>query len=196
MTTFYLALTLTGGLLLLLGVTSGLIKRDLYVSEPLVALFVGVLIGPAVLGLLRVAEWGDPVVIVREAARVTLAISLIGLALRLPKRYLTEHWRPLLVVYGVIMPLMWLSSSLLVYLILPLGPLVALLIARGAHPDRPGGRLVYRLRKAGRGQHPHSLAEPALYRVRAERRARAAAGYIAHLAAESRPWRRPTSVAR
>ena len=46
MTPLYTALTLIGGLLLLLSVTSGLIKSDLYLSEPLVALLLGVLVGP------------------------------------------------------------------------------------------------------------------------------------------------------
>ncbi len=137
MTSFYTALTLIGGLLLLLGVTSGLIKRDLYLSEPLVALLLGVLIGPGVLGFIQVANWGDETVVLQEAARFTLAISLMGVALRLPRRYIFENWRPLGVLLGAIMPLMWLVSSLLVYLILPLPPLVALLVGAALTPTDP-----------------------------------------------------------
>ena len=45
------ALAVVGGLVLVIGLLSGLIRRSL-LSEPLVALLAGVLLGPAALGLL------------------------------------------------------------------------------------------------------------------------------------------------
>lgn len=93
MTPFYTALTLIGGLLLLLSVTSCLIKSDLYLSKPLIALLLGVLVGPNALGLIRVSNWGDETTVLREAARLTLAVSLMGVALRLPQRYIAQNWR-------------------------------------------------------------------------------------------------------
>ena len=51
----YVSLAAVGGLLLLLGVVGGLLKERTPISEPLIALLAGVLIGPAALGLLDLA---------------------------------------------------------------------------------------------------------------------------------------------
>jgi sodium/hydrogen antiporter len=62
----YVSLAAVGGLLLLLGVLGGLLKERTPISEPLIALLVGVLIGPAALGLLDLAELGDETLILEE----------------------------------------------------------------------------------------------------------------------------------
>jgi len=131
-----IALAAVGGLVLLLGLLSGLIRRSI-LSEPLVALLVGVLLGPAALGLLDPAGWGSRETILEEAARLTLAISLMGVALRLPRREPLKEWRSLAILLGVVMPLMWLTSGLLVYLILGVPLLVALLVGAVVTPTDP-----------------------------------------------------------
>lgn len=131
------ALATVGGLLLVLGVTTGLVKGRLYVSEPLLALSFGVAIGPAVIGLLDLADWGDQFLVLEEVARLTLAITLIGVALRLPEGYMLREWRSLAVLLGVLMPLMWLVSGLLTYLILGVPFLVALLVGAIVTPTDP-----------------------------------------------------------
>ena len=62
----YVSLAAVGGLLLLLGVLGGLLKERTPVSEPLIALLAGVLIGPAALGLLDLAELGNETLILEE----------------------------------------------------------------------------------------------------------------------------------
>jgi NhaP-type Na+/H+ or K+/H+ antiporter len=66
----YVSLAAVGGLLLLLGMLGGVIKERTPVSEPLIALLVGVLIGPAALGLLDLADLGNQTLILEEAALV------------------------------------------------------------------------------------------------------------------------------
>jgi NhaP-type Na+/H+ or K+/H+ antiporter len=85
------ALVAVGGLVLVLGLLSGLIRRSI-LSEPLVALLAGVLLGPTALGLLDPADWGNQETILEQAARLTLAISLMGVALRLPRREPFRDW--------------------------------------------------------------------------------------------------------
>ena len=131
-----LALLVVGGLILVIGLLSGLVRRSL-LSEPLLALLIGVLLGPYTLGLLDVAGWGDQETILEQAARLTLAIGLMGVALRLPKGEPFRRWRTLAVLLGLVMPLMWLASGLLVYLILGLPFWVALLVGAVVTPTDP-----------------------------------------------------------
>jgi sodium/hydrogen antiporter len=102
----YVSLAAVGGLLLLLGMLGGVIKERTPVSEPLIALIAGVLIGPAALGVLDLADLGDQTLILEEAALVTLGVALVGVALRLPVGYASRNWRLLFVLLGIVMPLM------------------------------------------------------------------------------------------
>ena len=133
----YVSLAAVGGLLLLLGMLGGLLKERTPVSEPLIALLAGVLIGPAALGLLDLAELGNEALILEEAALVTLGIALVGVALRLPVGYASDNWRLLVVLLGIVMPLMWIVSGLLVYLILGLPFWVSVLIGAIITPTDP-----------------------------------------------------------
>ena len=133
----YVSLAAVGGLLLLLGVLGGLLKERTPVSEPLIALLAGVLIGPAALGLLDLAKLGDETLILEQAALVTLGIALVGVALRLPVGYASGNWRLLVVLLGILMPLMWVVSGLLVYLILGLPFWVSVLVGAIITPTDP-----------------------------------------------------------
>src|ERR671910_3207073 len=110
----YISLAAVGGLLLLLGVVGGLLKERTPISELLIALLAGVLIGPSALGLLDLAALGNETLILEEAALLTVGIALVGVALRLPVGYASSNWRLLVVLLGILMPLMWIVSGLLV----------------------------------------------------------------------------------
>src|SRR5919112_6358505 len=133
----YVSLAAVGGLLLLLGMLGGILKERTPVSEPLIALIAGVLIGPAALGLLDLADIGDQTLILEEAALVTLGIALVGVALRLPVGYSSSNWRLLVVLLGIVMPLMWIVSGLLVYLILGFPFWVSVLVGAIITPTDP-----------------------------------------------------------
>lgn len=100
----FVALAAVGGLLLLLGMFAGLIHEKGVLSEPLFALAAGVLIGPAALDLADLAHFGDPQTILEYAALATLAVALMGVALRLPARYSLRNGGLLLVLLGLLMP--------------------------------------------------------------------------------------------
>src|SRR5215210_5590343 len=133
----YLSLAAVGGLLLLLGLLGGLLKERTPVSEPLIALLAGVLIGPAAFGVLDLADLGDQTLILEEAALVTLGVALVGVALRLPVGYSRRNWRLLLVLLGIVMPLMWIVGGLLVYLIVGVPFWVAVLLGAIVTPTDP-----------------------------------------------------------
>ena len=77
--------------------------RRLPVSEPLFALLVGVVLGPALLGVVDV---NDRVVepLLLEGSRLLLAGSVMAAALRFPASSLPTVVRPVLILLGLVMP--------------------------------------------------------------------------------------------
>lgn len=120
-------LAAVGGLVLLLGLLSRPVDRSV-LSPPLLAFCLGAALSPYGFALLDPARWGDPHHLIEEAARVTLGISLMGIALRLPARFIFRQWRPLAVLLIIGMPAMFLVSSLLSAWTLGLPLLMALLV--------------------------------------------------------------------
>ena len=102
---------------LVLGLSSGYIKNRLSVSEPLIALLVGVALGPYGSDLLDAAAFGlqDPLVLLEYGALITLALSVMGAALRLPKHYVRDHWRELAAILTLGMLSMALVSGLIAW---------------------------------------------------------------------------------
>lgn len=136
MSTINIALLTVGGLVLLIGLFSEPLKRS-FLSVPMVSLLAGVLIGPAVLGILDPADWGAQTTILEQAARLTVAISLMEIALRLPKGYPLSRWHSLLVMLGPVMALMFVASGLLAYAVLGLSFWAAMLIGAVVTPTDP-----------------------------------------------------------
>lgn len=122
-----IALTAVASMVLVLGILSKPLKRS-YVSMPLLALAFGIVLSPQGLDWLDLKYWGKPELILEQAARVTLAMGLMGAALRLPRFFAQQHWRSLAVLLGLAMPLMWLASSALIYGVLDISLLLALVI--------------------------------------------------------------------
>ena len=132
-----IALVAVGAVVLVVGLLSNLFRSS-FISTPMVALLAGILLGPTMFGLLVPADWGSQEgTILEQATRLTLAISLMGVALRLPERFPFRDWRSMAVLLGLVMPFMWLASGLLVYLILGLPLLAALLVGAVITPTDP-----------------------------------------------------------
>lgn len=126
-------------LLLLMGATSGLVNSRLWISEPLACALFGVLIGPLALGLLTLDPAHDPQAraFLREAARVTLAITVLAAAIRLPRGWMRGHWRGLGVALGPGMLLMWAAGTLVTAWSFGLPWMVCLLVGAIIAPTDP-----------------------------------------------------------
>jgi NhaP-type Na+/H+ or K+/H+ antiporter len=132
-----IALAAISLLILVVGLVSKPIRQS-YVSDGVIALLIGILMSPFLLGWLDVTSWwGNKETFIEEAARLTLAIGLMGVALRLPKGYVPRQWKSLAVVLGLVMPLMWVISGLLVWWIFDLPFWVAMLIGAIVTPTDP-----------------------------------------------------------
>ena len=136
MTEFYLVVLVIGGSVLLLGIFSDLLKRW-GIPDALLVLLLGVALGPQGMALLNPKDWGDSDIIVEQASRLALAVGLMGVALRIPPDFLTRNWRSLAVVLVLGMVWMWVSSSLLVGLIVGLPLWTALLAGAIITPTDP-----------------------------------------------------------
>jgi NhaP-type Na+/H+ or K+/H+ antiporter len=111
--------------------------RSLPLSEPLVALLVGVVLGPQVMGALEVPslteEWGH----LHEASRLLLALSVLAVALRYPSEAVRQRWRPVALLLLVVMPLMAVTTAALSSAVLGVGLGAAVLLGAALAPTDP-----------------------------------------------------------
>ena len=88
---------------------STFIRNRLHLSEPPLALILGIILGPKCLNVLspntRGADgtdagwgWGDDVV--QEVTRVIVGIQVFATAVELPKYYFHRHWRSVGILLG------------------------------------------------------------------------------------------------
>ena len=127
---------LVGGTILLLGLGSKWLAKS-PVPPTVIALVIGIVVGPEVLDLIDLADLGDEAAIREKAARLTLGIGLVGVALRVPRAYPRGNWRAMILLIGLGMVVMWAISTLLVYLILDLPFWLAALIGAIVTPTDP-----------------------------------------------------------
>lgn len=131
----HLGYALVGALSVLLAFGSSRI-RYLPVSEPLLALLLGVLAGPRVLGLIDLPDAERPGLTL-EAARLLLAVSLMAVALRYPTRDLRPLLRPVTMLLVLAMPAMAAVTWGLGVLILGLPIALAALLGACLTPTDP-----------------------------------------------------------
>lgn len=128
MTWLPLTLAVVGVTGLLLALVSGPMQRSLPFSEALVALVLGVLAGPAVLGLVTIEDDLRDVLLL-EGSRALLAASVMAAALRFPTPTFRGVLGPTLLLLAVAMPAAALLTGLSA---LALGVPVALALLIGA----------------------------------------------------------------
>ncbi|MCZ2860435.1 cation:proton antiporter domain-containing protein [Blastococcus sp. VKM Ac-2987] len=129
-------LTAAGALALVAAAWSERIRR-LPVSEPLLALGIGVVLGPAVLGVLPLPDLLAEHAWLHTAARLLLAVSVMSVALRYPFHVARARWRPVLLLLAVVMPAMAVVTAGLAALTLGVGLGVAALIGAALTPTDP-----------------------------------------------------------
>jgi sodium/hydrogen antiporter len=134
---FATALAVVGFLVLLVSLLSGVLQH-VPLSRPLVALIAGAAVGPLALAWLDPAEWTDTIpLLVERIALLTMGIAVMAVALRLRRNYLREHWKTLVFLLLVIMPLMTALTALLAWSFLSLSFWYALLLGAILTPTDP-----------------------------------------------------------
>ena len=107
------------------------------VSEPLIALAGGVVLGPAVLGVLDVPDILAEQSTLHSGAEILLAVSVMGVALRYPFSAIRGHWRRLALLLVVVLPAMALVSTGLAMWALGVPFALALLFGTAICPTDP-----------------------------------------------------------
>lgn len=125
-----------GALGVLVAALSARIRR-LPLSEPLLALVVGVLLGPEVFGALPLPPITAEQGVVHDATRVLLVISVIGVALRYPFGSVRSQLRPVVILLLVALPAMALISTGLTAGILGVALGAALMLGTAICPTDP-----------------------------------------------------------
>ncbi|HYH29247.1 MAG TPA: cation:proton antiporter, partial [Pseudonocardia sp.] len=129
-------LALFAASVLVLGLASRLLKRHA-LSPVLLALAIGALVGPDVLG------WVDPAAAVgrtrllEEVARVALALGVADIALQVTRDDLRRSARRIALLLTVVMVAMWLVTAGGAWLLLGLPLTVALLLGAALTPTDP-----------------------------------------------------------
>lgn len=105
----------------LLMIISGSVYKKLQsssITEPFLALALGISLGPDVLNVIKSAPPEEEFKVLKTACEFTIAIALMATALRLPQHFFRRNATTLssLVILGMV--LMWLLSSAVIYMIL------------------------------------------------------------------------------
>jgi len=138
----HLTFLLLSGFLISYTLFAKFIRNRLHLSEPPIALLVGIILGPRVLNWLNPNEsggggwgWGDDVI--QETTRVILGIQVFTIGVELPKYYASRHWRSVGMLLGPVMTFGWLISALFVWLLFKTDAATALTVAACLTPTDP-----------------------------------------------------------
>lgn len=129
-------LVVVGLALLAIGVASRMLKR-LLLTNVLVAMVVGVVLGPEVFGVFQPQVDEEDRRFLEQVARVTLAIALMGVGLQVTRADLRRCLRPTVVLLTLGMVSMWLLTSAGAWLLLDLPIGGALLLGAVLTPTDP-----------------------------------------------------------
>ncbi|OIW27537.1 hypothetical protein CONLIGDRAFT_436831 [Coniochaeta ligniaria NRRL 30616] len=120
---FNIVVSVLGGWISLFGLVSYLCKENFYLSEALISLLAGVAFSPPAANFVRPLDYTgsqenlDAVIL--YFSRLVLGIQLVLAGVQLPSRYLKKQWKPLSLLLGPIMAAMWLSTSLIIWALVP-----------------------------------------------------------------------------
>ena len=127
------------------------IRNRLHLSEPPIALLIGIILGPAGLDWIspnscgvtgckdsyEVGGWGWGDDVVQEATRVIVGIQVFAVGVELPTFYFSRHWRSIVMLLGPIMIFGWIVCALIVYLLFQTDVNTALVVSACLTPTDP-----------------------------------------------------------
>ncbi|KAJ3097107.1 hypothetical protein HK100_005424 [Physocladia obscura] len=137
-----------GGFITVFGLLSLVVKERLFMSEAMVAVLVGVAVGPLAAHIFVAGDvFGASLpVVTLEFTRVVVAIQVMACGVDLPGSYLYREWRSVALLCGPVMAVKWLVSAAGIYCILdalvigacitPTDPVLANSIVKGRFAEK------------------------------------------------------------
>jgi len=132
-----------GGFITLFGLVSYLLKEKFYLSEALISTLAGLLFSPHATNFIRPLEFAnnnevDLETITLYFTRLVLGVQLVLAGVQLPSKYLWREAKSLSLLLGPGMCVMWISTSLLVWALVPdISFLFALAVGASVTPTDP-----------------------------------------------------------
>ncbi|KAK5162544.1 Sodium/hydrogen exchanger family-domain-containing protein [Cryomyces antarcticus] len=132
-----------GGFITIFGLVSYLLKEKFYLSEALISLVAGLIFSPHATNFIKPLDYalGSEEAlgtITLYFTRLVLGVQLVLAGVQLPSKYLKKEWRSLALLLGPGMTVMWLSTSLLVWALVPnISFLFALAVGASVTPTDP-----------------------------------------------------------
>ncbi len=111
--------------------------RRLPISEPMLGLLAGIVLGPQVIGVLSIPTMAAGQPMLHEASRILLAISVMAVALRYPYRDIRRHGKGIAILLVVVLPMMAIVSGGLGWAILGMPIAAAALFGAAISPTDP-----------------------------------------------------------
>ncbi|CAD6592126.1 MAG: hypothetical protein ASARMPREDX12_005670 [Alectoria sarmentosa] len=140
---FNIVLAVLGAFINLFGLVSYLFKEQFYLSEALISLLAGIVFSPHATDFIKPLEYASGSqenlgAITLYFTRLVLGVQLVLAGVQLPSKYLLIEWKSLALLLGPGMTFMWLSSSLLIWGLVPnLSFLHALAVGACVTPTDP-----------------------------------------------------------
>lgn len=135
------SLAVLGGFIVIYGLLSFVAKERLYLSEPLLAVTAGIIVGPYVLNWVDPLSWGtqeETNYVTYQFTRIVVGIQVLFCGISLPKAYLWKEKFSLVILLFGIMTTAWFATALLIWGLIPnLTFLESLCIAAAVTPTDP-----------------------------------------------------------
>jgi len=137
---FYRNLAIYALFNLCFGLYSLFLKEKLLLTEPLVAMIFGIVCGPLGLRLLEfdIADSSSTFgVLIFHFARFVMAFQTMAAGISLPRAYLREAWKPLVLLLGPVLLGSWLVAACIICLVFRCPFVEALVLAACVTPTDP-----------------------------------------------------------
>lgn len=116
---------------------SQFIRNSLHLSEPPLAVLIGITFGPAVLNIITPRDWGLDDNILQEVTRIIVGVQCFAVGIELPKLYFHRHWKSVAVMLGPVMVFSWAVTALFAYLVFQTTVPTAMIIGACLSPTDP-----------------------------------------------------------
>lgn len=107
---FNIVLVVLGALIIVLGLVSDIYKDKIFVSESLLALLIGIALGPVAANFLHTGDYGNVDTITLAFSRLVIGIQLVLAGIDLPSLYPVKQWKSLAMLLLPIMTIKVRSS--------------------------------------------------------------------------------------